>query len=67
MYPWIKDPSCNNLLAHLFPLFKAMRAIKNEQKQDDLLDVWEILGITCTCCKTRLMAVREFNEFLHSN
>jgi DNA-directed RNA polymerase subunit N (RpoN/RPB10) len=54
------------MLGHLFLAFKAMRALKNEQEQEDLLDVFELLGVTSWCCKTRLMAVREFNEFLHS-
>ncbi len=67
MYPYVKCPTCNNLLGHLFPLFKAMRARKNEQKLEDLLDVYELLGVTNYCCKTRLMAVREFNAFLHAN
>lgn len=67
MYPYIKCPTCNNLLGHLFHLFKAMRALKNEQEQDNLIDVFQILGINSWCCKTRMMAVREFNEFLHSN
>ncbi len=69
MYPWIKCPTCNNFIGHLFPLFKAMRAIKNEQEPNanDLLDVFAILGDIKWCCKTRLLTVREFNEFLHGN
>ncbi len=66
MYPYVKCPTCNNLLGHQFNLFKQMRAIKNEKKQDDLIDIFELLGITSYCCKTRIMSVREFNEFLHS-
>lgn len=66
MYPYIKCPTCNNLLGHLFEAFKAMRALKNEQNQTDLLDVFELLGVNTWCCKTRLMAVREYNEFLHA-
>jgi DNA-directed RNA polymerase subunit N (RpoN/RPB10) len=67
MHCWVKCPSCNNYIAHLFRAFKGMRGLKNKQEQDNLLDVFELLGIKCWCCKTRLMAVREFNEFLHSN
>lgn len=67
MYCWIKCPSCNNFIAHVFRLFKGMRELKNKQEQEDLLDVFVHLGIISWCCKTRLMSVREFNEFLHSN
>ena len=66
MYPYIKCPTCNNLLGHLFNLFKQMRALKNEKKEDNLIDIFEILGIQSYCCKTRIMSVREFNEFLHT-
>lgn len=66
MYPYVKCPSCGNLIGHLYPLFKAMRALKNEKEQTDLIDVYEILGISSYCCKTRLMSSKEFNEFLHS-
>ncbi len=66
MYPYIKCPTCNTLLGHLFILFKEMRAIKNEHNEEDLLDVFKLLHINNWCCKTRMMTVREFNEFLHA-
>lgn len=66
MYPYVKCPSCGNLLGHLYRIFKEMRALKNANDESDLLDVFEILNINSYCCKTRMMSSREFNEFLHS-
>jgi DNA-directed RNA polymerase subunit N (RpoN/RPB10) len=44
-----------------------MRQIKNESDETDknLMDIFEILGLTNYCCKTRVMTARQFNDFLH--
>lgn len=67
MYHYVKCPTCNCQIGHLVPLFKAMRAIKNENKEENLLDVFELLHITTWCCKMRIMSVCEFNVYLHTN
>ena len=65
--PYTKCPTCNNLIGHVHVIMKEMRAIKNQNTNSDknMIDIFEILGITNYCCKTRLISCREFNEYLH--
>lgn len=70
MYPYVKCPTCGCLIGHLYRLFQKMRAIKNEaedlnEDEKGLMDIFDILGITNYCCKTRMMTARQFNDFLH--
>lgn len=67
MYPYIRCPTCGCPIGHIYRLFQAMRAIKNEStaKEKDLVDVFQILGVHNYCCKTRMLTARQFNEHLH--
>ena len=67
MYPYVKCPSCGNLLGHVYRLFKEMRAFKNEKKAENLVDIFEILHVNSYCCRTRITSSKEYNEFLHDN
>lgn len=67
MYPYIKCPTCGCMIGHLYRLFQAMRAIKNQSQDSEknLMDIFEILGLQSYCCKTRMMTTRGFNDYLH--
>lgn len=66
MYPYVKCPTCACLIGHVYRLFQEMRTIKNasNESEKDMIDIFKLLGITNYCCKTRLMASRQFNDFL---
>ena len=67
MYPYVKCPSCGNLLGHVYRLFEQMKALKNEKNAEDLVDIFNLLHIDTYCCRTRLTRPKEFNKFLHDN
>ena len=67
MYPYVKCPTCGCFIGHIYRLFQEMRLIKNQTNDVDknLIDIFELLGITNMCCKTRIMTSRQFNDFLY--
>ena len=67
MYPYIKCPTCGCLLGHIYRLFQEMRAIKNQadDEEKNLMEIFQILGLKSYCCKTRMMTLRQFNDYLH--
>ena len=68
MYSYIKCPTCNNEIGSIYKLFAEMRKIKIiENKEDNMLDIFELLNVQNYCCRNRLTNVRDFNQFLHSD
>lgn len=82
MYCYIRCPNCNNSIGEIFELFTIMKNHKYKTMVDknydinksvinsdisvDLIDIFEILNVKKICCRTKLMAICEYDSLLES-